>query len=75
MNNIIAIANYMTRGRCYGYWKPSETLSAREWAITVIHNQLATTNVGELIVSKYIACYVFAHNQFAYIEERSNEPL
>ena len=37
-------------------------------------------NVGELILSNYVAvlinnCYVIAHNQFACTEERSNEPL
>ena len=30
-------------------------------------------NILQLVVDWL--CYVFAHNQFAYIEERSNEPL
>ena len=30
-------------------------------------------NVLQLVVDLF--CYIFAHNQFTYIEERSNEPL
>ena len=53
---------------------------ARDYFVSCVHNVLYAAdkglrgrNVLQSVDNRY--CYVIAHNQFAYIEERSNEPL